>query len=107
MEQDLVDPVSTSVAYSQEDVQFLSILEKGISFKDGHYEMPLPFREEKLVLPNNKVNDLKRLKGLCRRFDNDVKFRQDYFSFIRKLISNGHAQHVSESDENSVQGNIW
>ena len=36
MEQDLVDPVSTSVAYYQEDVQFLSILEKGISFKDGH-----------------------------------------------------------------------
>ena len=37
MEQDLVDPVSTSVAYSQKDVQFLPILEKGISFKDGTF----------------------------------------------------------------------
>ena len=42
-----------------------------------------------------------RLKGLCRRFDNDIKFRQDHFSFMRNLISNGHAEKVPEFDENA------
>ena len=59
------------------------------------------------LLPNNKVIAFKRLNGLCRRFDNDVKFRQNYFGLMQNLISNGHAEKVSESDENSVQGNIW
>ena len=107
MEQDLVDPVSTSVAYSEEDMRFLSILDQNISFKDGHYEMPLPFKEEWPVLPNNKVIAFKRLKGLCRRFDNDIKFRQDYFSFMRNLISNGHAEKVQESDERGVHNSVW
>ena len=107
MEQDLVDPVSTSVAYSQEDMRFLSILDQNISFKDGHYEMPLPFKEEWPVLPNNKVIAFKRLKGLCRRFDNDIKFRQDYFSFMRNLVSNGHAEKVPESDEKGVHNSVW
>ena len=104
MEQDLVEPVSTYVAYSQEDMRFLSNLDQSISFKDGHCEMPLPFKEEWSVLPNNKVIAFKRLKGLCRRFDNDIKFRQDYF---RLLISNGHAEKVPQSDEKGVHKNVW
>ena len=64
--------------------------------------MQLPFREEKPVLSHNKVIAFKRLKELFRRFDNYDKFRQDYFSFMRNLISKGHAEKVSESDENSV-----
>ena len=43
-----------SKVLSQEDRKFIRILEKGISFRDGHYQMPLPFRDDMPSLPNNK-----------------------------------------------------
>ena len=46
MEQDVIDPLSNQVAYSQE--------EKGVKFQDGHYELPLPFRNGSPTLPYNK-----------------------------------------------------
>jgi hypothetical protein len=50
---------SSEQPMSQDDKRFLSIMEKGIHHRqDGHYEMPLPFRNEKPVLPNNRVLSL-------------------------------------------------
>ena len=107
MEQNLVDPVLISVPYSQEDKEFLSILENGVKFQDGHYVLPLPFRNENPSLPNNKTVALKRLKTLTRRFDNDAKFRLDYFSFMQSLIDNGHAERVVEPVKQGVQNAVW
>ena len=43
------------VALSREDRQFLKIVEDGIHHRDDmHYEMPLPFRERNVQLPNNR-----------------------------------------------------
>ena len=64
MEQNLVDPVLNSVPNSQEDKKFLSILENGVKFQDGHYVLPLPFRSKNPSLPNNKIVALRRLKTL-------------------------------------------
>ena len=38
MDQDVTDPLSNQVVYSQEDIKFLSLLEKGVKFQDGHIE---------------------------------------------------------------------
>ena len=35
------------------DRTFLDIVEKKISKKDNHYVVPLPFRDDRLVMPNN------------------------------------------------------
>ena len=44
-----------TIAPSQEDKRFLSILEEGIHVReDGHYEMPLPLRDKDPTLPNNR-----------------------------------------------------
>lgn len=106
MEQDLVDPMLNS-AYSQEDKRFLSILEEGIKFKDGHYELPLPFRDGSPSVSNNKSIALRRLKSLTRRFEKDAKFRSDYFSFMQNLVDNGHAERVIESVDSSVKNAVW
>ena len=36
-----------------EDRKFLDIAEKNISKKDYHYVVSLPFRDNRLVIPNN------------------------------------------------------
>lgn len=41
--------------FSQDDLRCISIMEEGIKIRaDGHCEMPLPFKEDKPSLPNNK-----------------------------------------------------
>ncbi|MCG8044768.1 MAG: hypothetical protein N0E48_03640, partial [Candidatus Thiodiazotropha endolucinida] len=105
MERNLIDPVISSVAYSQEDQKFLSILENGVKFQDGHYELPLPFKNGSPSLPNNRSVALKRLKALTKRFSSDTKFRHDYYGFMQDLINNGHAERVTEGM--SVSNSVW
>ena len=60
MEREFCDPVTDSASYSQEDRRFLTLLDQGISFQNGHYEMPLPFKNENPILPNNKALAIRR-----------------------------------------------
>ena len=45
---------------SQEDRRFLSKVTKGIRLTEGRYEMPLPFRQSEVDLPNNRQQARKR-----------------------------------------------
>ena len=58
---------------SVEDRKFLHILEKGTVKKNDHYIVPLPFRNGNLVMSNNRIQSLRRLKCLKRRFLKDKK----------------------------------
>jgi len=50
---------------SQEDLRFLSTMERGIRLKDnGHYEMLLPFKNERPNLPDNMVCAIHHLRCL-------------------------------------------
>ena len=57
---------------------FLDIVERRTVKKNGQYVVPLPFRDQELVMPNNKQQTVKRLMGLKRRFIRDNKFFLDY-----------------------------
>ena len=53
---------------SQEDLQFLKIMKEVTGrTENGHYEMPLPFKEQPL-LPDNRSMALTHLDNLKRRF---------------------------------------
>ena len=55
------------VALSREDRQFLKIVEDEMHHRDDmHYEMPLPFRQKNVQLPNNRPQAHQRLHGLKR-----------------------------------------
>ena len=43
LEHDFNDSVQSGTALSEQERTFLSILSQNISFKNGHYKMPLPF----------------------------------------------------------------
>ena len=87
---------------SKEDRKFIQIAEKGIQHRDdGHYELPLPLKNETIELPNNKTVALRRLNQLKRRFvgRNGQKYYTDYLEFMKKLIKNGYAERVPEMSE--------
>lgn len=95
---------------SHEDQLFLDMMEEKVQFVDGHYQLPLPFRNANVALPNNRGQALQRAAGIKRRMARDVKFRADYTSFMNDIITKGHARKVSATSENAEadrQGRCW
>ena len=49
-------------ALSHDDRKFIKKVKEGIHRRDdGHYELPLPLRDERMMLPNNK--ELEEIEG--------------------------------------------
>ena len=81
------DSITNSVdEISIEDGKFLDIVEKSTSKKDYHYVEQLPFRDNRLVMPNNRGQVFKRLMFLKRGFLKDQKFFDDYKEFMDNLL---------------------
>ena len=59
---------------SCEDRKFLEIMDRGIHKNSkGNWEMPLPFRNERQTMPNNRVQAMQRLQGLLKTFARNPK----------------------------------
>ncbi|KAJ8351224.1 hypothetical protein SKAU_G00227000 [Synaphobranchus kaupii] len=102
LESDFSERAREDNPISQEDLKFLSNLRENIKQKDnGHYEMPLPFREERPKLPNNKTSATHRLNCLERRLRKDQRYYRDYVTFMDDIISRGDAERVPEEEINS------
>ncbi len=98
-EADFTEKFSEEALISQEDVKFLAKLKEGIKQKpNGHYEMPLPFKEERPSLPNNKVCAEHRLRCLKKRLKKDDQYQKDYVTFMEDIIARGDAEKVPESE---------
>jgi len=77
---------------SQEDLNFLKIMAEGIEkIGNGHYEMPLPFKERPF-LPDNHSMALIRLEHLKQKFLKDSKYKEDYVKFMNEVLSRGDAE---------------
>ncbi|KAK3545764.1 hypothetical protein QTP70_011831, partial [Hemibagrus guttatus] len=106
LESDFSEKAEEDHPVSQEDLKFLSILRENITHKrNGHYEMPLPFKRENPKLPNNKTCAVHRLKCLEKRFRKDQTYYKDYVSFMDGTISRGDAEKVPE--EESDNSPVW
>ena len=101
------DQLNSSVLVSQEDLRFIEIMEQGIKFEQGHYTMPLPFKGQPPILPNNKQLALNRLNCLRKRLLRDEIFRQHYETFMNDLLVNGYAEKIPDSEVKLNNGHEW
>ena len=90
---------------SQEDKRFLQILDEGTSYQDGHYTMPLPFRNDAVSLPNNRSVAVKRALSQKKKMKNNPQYFSDYKVFMDTLFEKGYAEE-STSNETS-NGKTW
>ncbi len=89
LESDFKDTKGDDKTVSQEDLMFLSKLKDGIKKNaQGHYEMPLPFKERP-SLPDNKRLAETRLSHLQRKFSKDEKYKRDYTKYMKEIIERG------------------
>ncbi|XP_063967807.1 uncharacterized protein LOC135157132 [Lytechinus pictus] len=91
--------------YSRNDLRFLEIMERQVHVSEsGHYEMPLPFRDENPTLPNNRVLAEKRLNHLKTKFKKDPAYHEQYTKQMNTLFNSNYAEVASESGE---EGKVW
>ena len=82
-------------SFSQDDLHFLEIVENHSKFIDGHYHIPLPFRNKNISFPNNLSLAMRRLNSLKKKFESSSVFHSDYVTFMNKIIDRGWASEVS------------
>lgn len=91
---------------SQDDVHFVKLLSSTITKrKDGHYEMPLPFKgSSPPMLPNNKRLAEARLQHLKRKLRSNRQYHDHYTAFMEETISKGVAEPAPPAHEGET---IW
>ena len=95
---------------SCDDCKFLDTMETGIHKNEtGHWEMPLPFRQMEVRMPNNRIQAVNRLNGLLRTLKRKPQMQKDYLEFMEKILSKGHASSVPQEEVTSKNqtGNVW
>lgn len=96
------------VDLSFDDRKFLKIMEKGIrKNENGNWEMPLPFRQDAIVMPNNRSQAVTRLNGLIKTLKRKPQMEKDYLEFMSKIIEKGHASPVPLAELVAQSGHVW
>ncbi|KAK7882732.1 hypothetical protein WMY93_028906 [Mugilogobius chulae] len=92
---------------SVDDKQFMSIASNNITLKDGHYYLPLPFKNENKLMPNNIEVAKERLQGLKRRFIKDLDYAAEYTAFMQDILKKGYAEEVPSKQLEGENGRVW
>ena len=100
---DFPEEKTEKISLSQEDHQFMDLMQDSIDKVKGHYCLPLPFRSRDPILPSNKAYALHRLASIKRKMQKDELFKSDYCKFMNTLLEKGYA---IESDE-TPEGRTW
>ena len=91
---DLEGTNASSMGYSQEELGVKKLWDNTTRFVDGHYELPIPFKE-KVVMPDNRIIAKKRLETHTA----SLKKRSLYAAYdqeVKKLLDAGHAEKVND-----------
>ena len=72
-----------------------------------HCEIPLPFRESNVQLPNNRFHAVERLYSLKERFQGDKQYRAEYSSLMSEIKEKGYARKVSAEELPPKEGKVW
>ncbi|GAA6111701.1 uncharacterized protein LOC125145101 [Tachysurus ichikawai] len=90
-------------APSVEDIAFLKIMDTSVYRSDDNsWVAPLPFREPRKPLPNNKEQVVNRLTSLQRTLKRKPEMQQQYVEFMERIFTKGHAEvapPLKEGDE--------
>ncbi|XP_068234192.1 uncharacterized protein [Palaemon carinicauda] len=90
---------------SFEDTRFVKRCQDDIEFRDGHFQLPMPFRDPNVNLPNNKKQAVSRAKWQRRKMKNSEDYRQQYTAFMNKLFEKGYAYKIPDDEVNKIP--VW
>lgn len=81
------------LAPSIEDDIFLKLMSKEVYRDESNsWVAPLPFRQPRQHLPNNREQAVKRFASLQCSLNKRPEMQQQYMAFMGKILENGHAE---------------
>ncbi|XP_072051190.1 uncharacterized protein [Amphiura filiformis] len=92
--------------WSEEDKTFMDLMANKITKVNGHYQMPLPLRDENIKLPHNHLMAEHRMAHLKRRFSKDPVFRKEYTEVMQETINKGYAEEAPKINTD-IDGRMW
>ena len=96
--------------YSLEDVVSYELMNKSIKYIDGHFQLPLLWRNSGIILPDSLPMAKRRLESVKRRLNRDKKLRSKYCAEMQALLNDGYIERVPEPGEEKiapVEKRVW
>ncbi len=92
---------------SLEDCRFMQVMDSSAEMVDGHYQLPLTFKRDNPMMPNNRHMAEQRILSLKRKFQKNSDFHKEYSAFMETVISSGHAELVPQDQLKQENGKVW
>jgi hypothetical protein len=92
---------------SVEDQHSLEVLEKHTREVDGHYEVPMLWRNRDKGMPDNKIMAENRFESLMRRLSRNLVMKDKYSAVMNGYISNGFARKLTPAEIRSSPDRLW
>lgn len=92
---------------SFEDRMFMDMASKSLIRKDGHYHLPLPFRDKDPILPDNYDMVAQRAWSLAKKLNKDSAYASEYTTFMEGILDKGYAERVPASQLQRCDGRVW
>ena len=94
------------VTLSQADKSVIDLWDRTCRKTEGHYELPIPWKNPDEELPNNVEVAKSRLNSLVKKLSRENLFDR-YDAEIDKLLSKGYAERVPDDEIFSKLGKTW
>ncbi len=86
-----------------EDKTFYDDFTTSVVFRDGRYQVCLPWKEFHEPLPDNYSLSVKRMQGLLRRLRQDPEILKEYDRIINEQLEKGIVEIVPDSEPQPAQ----
>ena len=73
-------------------------MRRKLQYRDGHYQLPLLWRNDAVKLPQSRSVALKRLDSLKRRLKKDLTLHSRYSEQMQAMIDCGYAERVPDHE---------
>ena len=102
IEHDVID----AHAWSVDDCKVYDLWERETVFSEGHYEVPVPWREGEPNMPNNRFLAEKRLDSTVKRLVKTGMY-ETYQDNLFSMVAKGYAEPVTDSQLKGKEGRLW
>ena len=90
-----------SLGISEQEKTLYDDFSSTVTFREGRYEVPLPWKDTHNLLPDNLQLCKRRLHGLLRRLKQTPETLQQYHDIIQDQIKKGIVESVLDSESTS------
>ena len=97
----------TDAALSMEDARTQRVLDELMYLQDGHYVVPMLWKDPDCHIPNNYGVALKRYYSLLRRLKADSQLCDKYEASVNDYIDKNYARKLSPEEVRSTSPRTW